>query len=267
MLRSVRSLVAGEAAAGVLLIAVAALAMALANSPLAGGYHALFHDPLPWSQVPKLQTPHLWINDALMAVFFFVVGLEVKREMIVGNLSDARARRLPVLAAAAGMAAPALVYLAIAGHEQELTRGWAIPAATDIAFAVGVIALLGKRVPPALRLFLLTVAIVDDIGSVLVIALFYTAEIDPAWSFAAVLVTAGLIALNRNGVGLAWPYALSAVVLWVCVLHSGIHATIAGVVAALTVPMRAKHGRDPLDWFEHRLVGWNIYLIVPLFGF
>jgi NhaA family Na+:H+ antiporter len=147
------------------------------------------------------------------------------------------------------------------------TAGLAIPAATDIAFAVGVIALLGTRVPPALRLFLLTVAIVDDIGSVLVIALFYTSGIDPAWSFAALLVTAGLIALNRNGVGRAWPYALGAVVLWYCVLHSGIHATIAGVAAALTVPMRAKHGRDPLDWFEHRLVNWNIYLVVPLFGF
>jgi NhaA family Na+:H+ antiporter len=130
-----------------------------------------------------------------------------------------------------------------------------------------VIALLGERVPPALRLFLLTVAIVDDIGAVLVIALFYTSGIDPTWILGAMLVTAGLIALNRNGVGQAWPYALGAVLLWYCVLHSGVHATIAGVVAALTIPAKAKDGSDPLDWFEHRLVTWNIYLIVPLFGF
>ena len=264
---SFKSLVASQAFAGILLIAIAILAMAIANSPLAEAYHHLFHGALPWTPIGKLYNAHMWINDALMAVFFLVVGLEVKREMVAGNLADARVRRLPVLAAAAGMAVPALVYLAIAGGEPVLLRGWAIPAATDIAFAVGVIALLGTRVPPALRLFLLTVAIVDDIGSVLVIALFYTSGIDPAWSLAALLVTAGLIALNRNGVGRAWPYALGAVVLWYCVLHSGIHATIAGVAAALTVPMRAKHGRDPLDWFEHRLVNWNIYLVVPLFGF
>src|SRR5436190_21214035 len=143
--------------------------MALSNSPLAGAYHWLFHGPLPWTPMDKLDTLHAWINDAVMAVFFFVVGLEVKREMIFGNLADARARRLPVLAATAGMAAPALVYLIVAGGDPTLARGWAIPAATDIAFAIGVIGLLGKRVPPALRLFLLTVAIVDDIGAAIVI--------------------------------------------------------------------------------------------------
>jgi NhaA family Na+:H+ antiporter len=261
------ALIASQAFAGILLIAVAVLAIAVANSPLAGAYHRLFHGALPWTPIGRLYTAHAWINDALMAVFFFVVGLEVKREIVSGNLADARVRRLPVLAAAAGMAVPAAVYLAIAGGEPELTRGWAIPAATDIAFAVGVIALLGKRVPPALRLFLLTVAIVDDIGSVLVIALFYTAEIDPAWSLAAMVVTAGLIALNRIGVGKSWPYVLGAAVLWFCVLHSGIHATVAGVVAALTVPTRAKDGSDPLHRLESRLVDWNLYLIVPLFGF
>jgi NhaA family Na+:H+ antiporter len=262
-----KALLASQAFAGVLLIAVAALAIAIANSPWAEAYHRLFHDSLPWTPIGELYTAHKWINDALMAVFFFVVGLEVKREMVSGNLADARVRRLPVLAAAAGMALPALVYLAIAGGDRVLTRGWAIPAATDIAFAVGVIGLLGKRVPPALRLFLLTVAIVDDIGSVLVIALFYTAGIDGAWLLAATLVTAGLIALNRAGAGKAWPYALGALVLWWCVLHSGVHATVAGVVAALAVPTRAKDGSDPLERFEHRLTNWNLYLIVPLFGF
>jgi NhaA family Na+:H+ antiporter len=267
LIQSFRSLVTGQAFAGILLIAIAALAVVAANSPLAGAYHRVFHGALPWTPIGALYNAHLWINDGLMAVFFFVVGLEVKREMIAGNLADPRVRRLPVHAAGAGMLAPALVYLAIVGGEPELIRGWAIPAATDIAFAVGVIALLGERVPPALRLFLLTVAIVDDIGAVLVIALFYTSGIDPAWILGAMLVTAGLIALNRNGVGRAWPYALGAVLLWYCVLHSGVHATIAGVVAALTIPAKAKDGSDPLDWFEHRLVTWNIYLIVPLFGF
>lgn len=265
--RSFKPLVAHEAFAGILLIVVAVLAMIIANSPLAASYHHLFHDSLPWTPIAKLYSAHLWINDALMAVFFFVVGLEVKREMISGNLADARVRRLPVLAAIAGMAVPALVYLAIAGSEPALIRGWAIPAATDIAFAIGVIGLLGKRVPPALRLFLLTVAIVDDIGAVLVIALFYTAEIDAGWTVAAMLVTAGMIALNRKGVGSSLPYCLLAIILWYCVLSSGIHATIAGVAAALTIPMRARDGRSPLLRFEHALIGWNIYLVVPLFGF
>src|SRR5688572_17680050 len=226
---AVERLAHSEAAPGLILMACAAAALVAANSPLAESYHALFHDPLARSPVPKLATAHLWINDALMAVFFFVVGLEIKREVVGGELSTAAARRLPVIAAAAGMAVPAAIYLAIAGTEPGLARGWAIPAATDIAFAIGVVALLGKRVPPALRLFLLTVAIVDDIGAVLVIALFYTAGIDPAWTLAAMLVTGGLIAVNRKGIGSAWPYTLGSILLWFCVLNSGIHATIAGV--------------------------------------
>jgi len=265
--QSFGSLVASQAFAGILLIAIAVLAITIANSPLAGTYHRLFHGALPWTPIGKLYNAHLWINDALMAVFFFVVGLEVKREMISGNLADPQVRRLPVLAAVAGMAVPALVYFALAGGVPGLSRGWAIPAATDIAFAIGVIALLGKRVPPPLRLFLLTVAIVDDIGAVLVIAMFYTSGIDAAWVFAAMIATGGLIVLNRLGSGKAWLYALGSVALWFCVLHSGIHATIAGVVAALTIPTRAKDGSEPLERLEHGLVNWNIYLIVPLFGF
>ena len=264
---SFKPLVGHEAFAGVLLIAVAVVAMAVANSPLAASYHHLFHGALPWTPIGKLYNAHLWINDALMAVFFFVVGLEVKREMVSGNLADPRVRRLPVLAAIAGMAVPALVYLSIAGRGPDVVRGWAIPAATDIAFAIGVIGLLGRRVPAALRLFLLTVAIVDDIGAVLVIAMFYTAEIDAGWTLAAVLVTAGMIALNRRGVGSAWCYAPLSLLLWFCVLSSGIHPTIAGVAAALTVPTRSRDGGNPVVRFEHALVGWNVYLIVPLFGF
>ncbi|OYX08206.1 MAG: Na+/H+ antiporter NhaA [Sphingomonadales bacterium 32-68-7] len=228
----------------------------------------MFHATLPWSPVPKLDTLHLWINDGLMAVFFFVVGLEVKREIVIGNLADPRSRRLPVVAAIAGMAVPALVYLAIAGGEPGLVDGWAIPAATDIAFAMGVVGLLGTRVPGPLRLFLLTVAIVDDIGAVLVIALAYTSGIDLAWLLGGLLAFAGMVALNRAGVIRGWPYVIGAAGLWLCVLHSGVHATVAGVVAALTIPTRAvgDHG-SLLEAMEHALVRWNAYLIVPLFGF
>ena len=256
-----------DAFAGVLLIAVAVLAIAAANSPFAAEYFGLFHTPLAWTPIAKLDTLHLWINDGLMAVFFFVVGLEVKREMIAGNLADAQVRRLPVLAAAAGMAAPAAVYFAIAGGEPQLGGGWAIPAATDIAFAMGVVGLLANRVPAALRLFLLTVAIVDDIGAVLIIALFYTQGLDVVWLLAAVLVVAALIAVNKLRIDSIWPFVAGALILWFCVLNSGIHATIAGVVAALTVPMRRRDGHSLLETLEHALVGWNAHVIVPLFGF
>ena len=265
--RPFKALFVSDAFEGVLLIAIAVLAIVVANSPLAEQYHHLFHGQLAWTPIPKLYNLHLWINDALMAVFFFVVGLEVKREMIAGNLADAKTRRLPVLAAIAGMAAPAAVYFWIAGHEPTLQRGWAIPAATDIAFAMGVVGLLANRVPPALRLFLLTVAIVDDIGAVLIIALFYTASLKLIWLLAALLVVGCLIAVNRMRIDSIWPFVAGALVLWFCILNSGIHATIAGVVAALTVPMRRRDGYSLLEIVEHALVRWNAYLIVPLFGF
>jgi len=260
-------LLGGEASAGLLLVAVAVLAMIAANSPLAGFYAALFDGPLAWTPIAKLSTLNLWIDDALMAVFFFVVGLEIKREVLDGELANAARRRLPVAAAMAGMAAPALVYLAIAGIAPPLAGGWAIPAATDIAFALGVLALVGRGLPSSLRLFLLTVAIVDDLGAVAIIALFYTANIKLAWLGAAALVMAGLVALNRLRVMSGWPYVALAVVLWFCVLHSGVHATIAGVLAALTVPLALNRRHDsPLLRMEHALAPWNGYVIVPLFG-
>jgi len=252
---------------GILLILVAALAIFAANSIFAHPYHDLFHATLAWTPIARLDTLHLWINDGLMAVFFFVVGLEVKREILVGNLSTAATRRLPIMAAAAGMAVPAAVFLLIAGGEPELARGWAIPAATDIAFAVGVIGLLGRRVPPPLRVFLLTVAIVDDIGAVLIIALFYASGLDLVWLLAALLLLAAMIGLNRTGVGSKVPYILLAVAMWYFVLHSGIHATIAGVVAALAIPMERRDGKSMLEAMEHSLIGWNAWLVVPLFGF
>lgn len=265
--RPFKALFDADAFAGMLLIAVAVLAVAVANSPLAGAYHHLFHGELAWSPIAKLDTLHLWINDALMAVFFFVVGLEVKRELIAGNLADPRTRRLPVLAAAAGMAVPAAVFLAVAGDQPGLARGWAIPAATDIAFAMGVVGLLGARVQAPLRLFLLTVAIVDDIGAVLIIALAYTAGIELAWLLAALGVFAALVAMNRFGIRRPLAYVLGAIGLWFCMLHSGVHATIAGVIAAFTIPMHRRDGTPLLENFEHALVGWNAHVIVPLFGF
>ena len=265
---ALRRMLGGDAAAGVLLIIVAIAAILVANSPFAHAYHDLFHDRLRWTPVAKLDSLHLWINDALMAVFFFVVGLEIKREMLDGQLSSPAKRRLPVLAAAAGMIAPAAIYLAVAGTGLPLQRGWAIPAATDIAFAMGVIGLLGKRVPPSLRLFLLTVAIVDDLGAVTIIALFYTASIKLAWLVAALAILAVMVGIGRRDVPRYWLTIGLAIALWYCVLNSGVHATIAGVAAAFTVPLKLGDGGDSmLLRMEHALVPWNEYFIVPLFGF
>ena len=189
----VRALFVSDASAGVLLILVAAAALVVANSPLAEDYDALFNDYLWPKETFYLNTLYLWINDGLMVLFFFVVGLEVKRELIAGQLSSADKRTLPIMAAVAGMAVPALIYVAIAGGDTQLIRGWAIPAATDIAFAMGVLGILGSRVPSSLRLFLLTVAIVDDIGAVLVIAVFYTAHLDVMWLATATGIFAPMV--------------------------------------------------------------------------
>ena len=258
----------GEAGAGVLLIAVAIAAMIAANSPLAHGYHALFHAPLGWSPIGKLNTLHLWINDALMALFFFVVGLEIKREVLDGELASPARRRLPVMAAAAGMVVPALIFVATVQGQPGLQPGWAIPAATDIAFALGVLALIGTRAPASLRLFLLTVAIVDDLGAVAIIALFYTAALNLGWLALAAVILAGMAVMGRAGVNRGWPYVLAGVALWYAVLNSGVHATVAGVLAALTVPMRLdRQGDSLLLRMEHAMAPLSAYLIVPLFGF
>ncbi len=263
----VRALFVSDASAGILLILVAAAAMIAANSPLAAEYEQLFYGKLAWTPIPKLYDLHLWINDGLMAIFFFVVGLEVKREWIEGQLSSPQSRRLPILAAVAGMAVPALVYVGVVGDNSELLRGWAIPAATDIAFAMGVLGLLGNRCPASLRLFLLTVAIVDDIGAVMVIALFYTANIKLGWLAASGAVVIAMLVLNKLKVARYWPYILLALVLWYFVLNSGVHATIAGVVAALCIPMVGPDDETMVERMEHGLAPWSAYLVVPVFGF
>ena len=262
----VRALFVGDASAGILLILVAAGAMLAANSALAPAYDQLINGKFAWYPHDKLKSLHYVVNDGLMAVFFFVVGLEVKREVVCGQLADAKSRRLPMVAALAGMAVPAIVFNTVSGGG-EYTNGWAIPAATDIAFAMGVLGILGNRVPASLRLFLLTVAIVDDIGAVLVIALFYTPEVSLMWLGASAVVLGLMAYLNHIHVSRFLPYILLAVVLWWCVLNTGVHATIAGVLAALTIPMHRKDGNSMLERLEHGLAPWSAYLVVPVFGF
>ncbi|MGN6374289.1 MAG: Na+/H+ antiporter NhaA [Sphingomonas sp.] len=268
-----RDFLKSEAAGGIVLIAAAVLAMLAANLPsTAHFYHELLHLETGPVLAPKLgaMTLHLWVNDGLMAVFFLLVGLEIKREMLDGRLSSWDRRRLPAIAAAAGMAAPAVVYLLIAGHVPSLRDGWAIPAATDIAFAIGVLALLGSRAPPALKLFLTTVAIVDDMGAVVIIALFYTAHINLLALGGAALVLAAMVLLGRAGVRALPVYLIGFVALWYCVLLSGVHATVAGVLAALAVPITptvAGRHDSPLHRLEHGLHPWVAFGIVPLFGF
>ncbi|MFM9851221.1 MAG: Na+/H+ antiporter NhaA [Sphingomonadaceae bacterium] len=263
---ALRDFLDNEASGGLLLIAAAAAALVVANSPLAAAYDQMLH-----AYIGPMNVLH-WINDALMALFFLLVGLEIKREFIDGHLATWPDRILPIVAAVAGMALPALVYLAIAGGDAHLVRGWAIPAATDIAFAIAVLAILGSRVPASLKLFLTTVAIVDDMGAVAVIALAYTKAISVPWLLAAIAVLAGLIGMNRARIfAIRW-YCLGFGLLWFAVLQSGVHATVAGVLAAMTIPVRmtkaAPDAADsPLHRMEHLLQKPVAWAIVPLFGF
>ena len=263
---ALRALLTGEAGGGLVLMASAALALVVANSPLAETYFAALK-----AYVGPLSLLH-WINEALMAVFFLLVGLEIKREVLDGQLRTWPDRILPGLAAVGGMAAPALVYAAVNWSSPGTLRGWAIPAATDIAFALGVLALLGSRVPVSLKVFLTALAIIDDLGAVLIIALFYTADLSLPMLGGAGVTLAILFGLNKAGVGRLWPYLLLGLVLWVFVLKSGVHATVAGVLLAMTVPLRLSVGKpddptSPLHVLEHAIHPWSAYLILPIFGF
>jgi NhaA family Na+:H+ antiporter len=256
-----------ERIAGLLLVAAAAVALLAANSPAAGAYHSLldFHvgPPLPRLGVP---TVHEWIADGLMAVFFMLVGLEVKREWYLGELSSRSQRKLPFVAAAAGMAVPASIYLAVVGLQPELLRGWAIPAATDIAFAIGVLALLGSHAPPSIKLLLVTIAIVDDIGAVIIIAFVYTAELSLIALGAAFIIVGFMSALNLFRVHRLWPYLVLSVALWLAVLASGVHPTIAGVAAALAIPLGRNAPHSPLRHLERTIHPWVMFGVMPLFG-
>jgi len=253
----------GEASGGFVLMAAAALALVVANSPLSGIYFESLQ-----ANLGPMSVLH-WINDGLMVAFFLLVGLEIKRELLVGHLSSWPRRLLPGIGALGGMIVPALIYVAFNRDDPAALRGWAIPTATDIAFALGVLSLLGKRVPVSIRVFLTALAIIDDLGAVVIIALFYTSELSVLNLALAGAVLVALIMLNRSGVARLWPYLLLGAILWFFVLRSGVHATLAGVALALTIPLRiVSESRDPplmaLENSLHRVVPM---LIIPLFGF
>jgi NhaA family Na+:H+ antiporter len=260
-----------EAFAPVILLVAAVLALLLQNSPLSWLYDALLHTPVTVG-VGALMIDKpllLWINDGLMALFFFLVGLEIKRELVVGELSKAKQAALPVIAAVGGMLVPALIYVLINWTDEIALNGWAIPAATDIAFAVGVLALLGSRVPPTLKVFLLALAIIDDLGAIIIIAFFYTAHLSAAALALAGLGVAILVMLNLRGVTRVAPYALVGLFIWICVLKSGVHATLAGVVTALAIPLVPAPGdqRSMLVKLEENLHPWVNYGVLPIFAF
>jgi len=265
---------AHESAGGIVLALAAALALVISNSAWQPAYEALVQAPVQLSlgQWLVLKKPAVvWVNDLWMAVFFLLVGLEIKREFVEGELADRRQALLPAVAALGGMAAPALVYALFNLGDATALRGWAIPAATDIAFAIGIVMLLGPRVPASLKVFLTAVAIIDDLGAIVVIALFYTAQLSLPMLACAVLGITLMWALNRAGVVRADVYLAIGLVVWLCVLKSGVHATLAGVVTALAIPMRApdgeKAGHSPAQDLEHGLHPWVAFGVLPVFAF
>jgi NhaA family Na+:H+ antiporter len=260
-----------EAAGGLALMAAALAALVASNSPLASLYDGFLNIPVGVRVGPlAIDKPLLlWINDGLMTVFFFLVGLEIKRELLRGELSTFGQAVLPALAAAGGMAVPAAIYTAINAGDSAALRGWAIPTATDIAFSVGVLALLGSRIPASLKIFLLALAIIDDLGAIVIIALFYTEHLSPDSLLPAAAGVAVLWGLNARGISRPAPYVLTGLFIWVCVLKSGVHATLAGVAVALAVPLRPDTPGQPslLEQLEESLHPWVAFAVLPLFAF
>jgi Na+:H+ antiporter, NhaA family len=259
-----------DAAGGVVLLIAAALALAVSNSPFGWLYSQLLDMPVALGIAPfRIVKPLLlWINDGLMVLFFLLVGLELKRELVAGALSSRRQAALPVIAAIGGMVVPAIIYCAVNWGVPANLRGWAIPAATDIAFAVGVLALLGGRVPASLKVFLLALAIIDDLGAIIIIAVFYTQDLSPAAFGLGVAGAAALWGMNRADVRTLPPYLLVGAVMWLCLLKSGVHATLAGVVLAFAIPLRsALPGPAMLERLEHGLKPWVVSGVAPLFAF
>ena len=258
-----------ESASGIILILAALLAIGLANSALAQHYQGFLNTEVQ-VRIAALDINKpllLWINDGFMAIFFLLVGLEVKREMLEGALSSRVQATFPAIAAVGGMLVPALIY-SFFNYGDEATRaGWAIPAATDIAFALGVMALLGKRVPTSLKVFLLALAIMDDLGVIIIIALFYTQQLSLTALAIGVVATLTLLWMNRRGEDRIGLYMLVGLVLWVTVLKSGVHATLAGVIVGFMIPLNGKRYASPLKHLEHVLHPWSAFLILPLFAF
>jgi len=261
-----------EAAGGIVLIIAASIALAMDNSPLDWLYDRLLSTPVA-IQIGAVGIDKpllLWINDGLMAIFFFLIGLEIKREVMEGRLSSLQKSALPIVAAIGGMLVPALIYLGLNYEDPETIKGWAIPAATDIAFALGVLALLGSRVPVSIKVFLLALAIIDDLGAIIIIALFYTSQLSLSALAIAAVGISFLAYLNYRDVLRTAPYIVTGLVIWVCVLKSGVHATLAGVIIALFIPLNGKDANDresPLKQIEHRLAPWVIFGVMPIFSF
>ncbi|EKO3493896.1 Na+/H+ antiporter NhaA [Vibrio fluvialis] len=251
-----------ESAGGIILVIAAAIAMTIANSPLNEIYQGALH-----SYVFGMSVSH-WINDGLMAVFFLLIGLEVKRELLEGALKSRETAIFPAIAAVGGMLAPALIYVLFNSGDAEAIQGWAIPAATDIAFALGIMALLGKRVPVSLKVFLLALAIIDDLGVVVIIALFYTSDLSTIALTVGFIMTAVLFMLNAKHVTKLSAYLIVGLILWVAVLKSGVHATLAGVVIGFAIPLKGNRGEhSPLKHLEHALHPYVAFGILPLFAF
>ncbi len=260
-----------ESAGGILLFLAAVLAIVLANTPLEPFYQLLLSTPVE-VRVGALEIAKpllLWINDGLMAIFFFLVGLELKRELLEGELSDKRNIILPGVGAVGGMLVPALIYLYFNADDSVAAKGWAIPAATDIAFALGVLTLLGSRVPATIKIFLTSLAIFDDIGAIIIIALFYTSKISVAALVVVALCIPVLFVLNKRNVISKSPYILIGVIMWIATLKSGVHATLAGVLLAMFIPMRSKAdpSHSPLKTLEHDLHSIVAFFVLPVFAF
>ena len=260
-----------EAASGLLVMAGAVLAMIAENSPAQSFYGQLLSVPVEirFGQFEIAKPLLLWVNDGLMAIFFFLVGLEIKREVLEGELSEPSRIILPAIAAVGGMAIPALIYVYFNWGDPDALNGWAIPAATDIAFALGVLSLLGNRVPESLKLFLLTLAILDDMGAIIIIAIFYTSDLSVSALLVSIIAIITLGILNRRRVTSLTPYIIIGVIFWAAVLKSGVHATLAGVVLAMFIPLRVTNedGNSPLRILEHDLHTTVAFLILPLFAF
>jgi NhaA family Na+:H+ antiporter len=269
---SIQSWLKKESSVGILLMIATVLAMVLANSPLHWIYDYFLETPLEvriGRQLHIAKPLLLWINDGLMAVFFFLIGLEVKREVLVGQLSTRSQIALPGAAAVGGMLVPALIYVLLNFGDDVALNGWAIPAATDIAFALGVLALLGDRVPSSLKIFLLALAIMDDLGAIVIIALFYSGDLSTTMLVLSAICLSILIIMNRMKVDVIPPYIWVGVFLWIFVLKSGVHATLAGVALAFCIPLKSKSNPDhsPVESLEHSLHPWVNYLILPVFAF
>lgn len=270
MLDSIRDFLKLETTSGIILVGAAVLAMIVANSPLAPYYGLLIDLPVE-IRVGNFEIAKpllLWINDGLMAIFFFLIGLELKREVLVGQLSSPKEVVLPALGAIGGMLVPAAIYIALTQGDELALQGWAIPAATDIAFALAILAMLGNRVPISLKIFLVSIAIFDDVAAIAIIALFYTSDLS-IWALTTAAVCLPLLwLLNRRGVLETTPYVLIGIVMWVAVLKSGVHATLAGVLLAVFIPLRdPKKGRSPLHELEHDLHTAVAFGVLPIFAF